>query len=264
VVKKIIVGVFLLLIIGYACFVQYKDFNNTKKMNYLIKEKLSVNNDYKAVEDKIKELNEELKVIDAQKVEVTAQIKVKEDDLKRVNQQVNNRLAVIAQSRKAQAKYNIANNSGTRMAYLTFDDGPSGYTDTILNILKDYGVKATFFVNGRTDANSYRLYQRIVNEGHAIGNHIYTHNYQTIYSTVGGFDYQFDKLENLIQSLTGVRMDILRFPGGSNNTVSNSYNRGIMNTLTARYRSLGYVYFDWNVSSGDSASPKATFCGFRR
>jgi len=96
------------------------------------------------------------------------------------------------------------------------------------------------------------MYKRIVNEGHSIGNHVYSHAYQYIYSSVGSFDYYFNLLQNLIVNTTGVTMNIMRFPGGSNNTVSNQYNYGIMDTLTDRYRELGYTYFDWNVSAGDS------------
>jgi peptidoglycan/xylan/chitin deacetylase (PgdA/CDA1 family) len=146
----------------------------------------------------------------------------------------------------------ISSGNGSKVAYLTFDDGPSAYTNRVLDILKKYNVKATFFVNGREDAISLNIYRRIINEGHVLGNHIYTHKYQNIYTSVETFDNEFNRLQDLILRTTGVTMDIMRFPGGSNNGVSNSYSPNIMNTLTLRYKSLGYTYFDWNVSAGDT------------
>jgi peptidoglycan/xylan/chitin deacetylase (PgdA/CDA1 family) len=122
----------------------------------------------------------------------------------------------------------------------------------VLDILKKYNIKATFFVTGREDANSLSIYRRIVNEGHSIGNHTYTHKYQNIYISETAFDNDFNRLQDLILRTTGITMDIMRFPGGSNNTISNSYCSGIMNTLKQKYKNLGYTYFDWNASAGDT------------
>lgn len=144
--------------------------------------------------------------------------------------------------------------SGEKIAYLTFDDGPSKNTSKILDTLKKYNIKATFFVNGRTDSQSKQLYKRIVDEGHSIGSHIYSHDYSEIYRSKTAFMNSFNKLQNYIKNLTGVKMDILRFPGGSNNTVSYKYGgKGLMKELTKEMRRQGYVYFDWNVDSTDAS-----------
>ena len=110
-----------------------------------------------------------------------------------------------------------------KIAYLTFDDGPSINTGKILDILKRYDIKATFFVVGRSDDNSKNLYKRIVKEGHAIGNHTYSHEYKTLYSSEENFLSDFKKLEHHIYDITGIKMDIMRFPGGSNTIIPNKY-----------------------------------------
>ncbi|MDE6608589.1 MAG: polysaccharide deacetylase family protein [Lachnospiraceae bacterium] len=70
-----------------------------------------------------------------------------------------------------------------RKVYLTFDDGPSVYTGEILDILKEYDVKATFFVVGKEGEKYEELYKRIVEEGHTLGMHSYSHKYSEIYET---------------------------------------------------------------------------------
>lgn len=133
--------------------------------------------------------------------------------------------------------------------YLTFDDGPSPNTPKILEILKKYDVKATFFVIN-TKYNGYL--KDIVNEGHAIGLHSASHDYKTVYSSEGGFFDDFQKIEDVVFNETGQRPNIIRFPGGSSNTVSKKYCPGIMTLLTKKVHEKGWEYFDWNVSSGDA------------
>lgn len=142
-----------------------------------------------------------------------------------------------------------------KRAYLTFDDGPSANTAKILDILKEYDIKATFFVIGsETEANK-KLYKRIVEEGHAIGNHTYTHNYSKIYKSVEAFMEDLKKLEDLLDEVAGVRPNIIRFPGGSKNGVSTrAGGSNLMNNLIAHLKEEGYQYFDWNVSSKDASA----------
>lgn len=139
-----------------------------------------------------------------------------------------------------------------KVAYLTFDDGPSRNTVTNLATLKKYGVHATFFVVGHTDAFSLSMYKQIVADGNAVGIHSYTHEYPYIYKSAANFFSDFYKLDALIYQNTGVHPKIMRFPGGSGNTVSNDYCRGVMTPIIAELRQKGYVYFDWNVSACDS------------
>jgi len=134
-----------------------------------------------------------------------------------------------------------------RRVYLTFDDGPSANTDRILDILAQYGVKATFFVvckNGYTEQ-----YQRIVEEGHALGMHSYSHRYSEIYASLDAYKEDLTKLHDFLYELTGEDCKIVRFPGGSSNTIS----KVNMQELIRYLNQENMVYFDWNVSSGDAS-----------
>lgn len=135
------------------------------------------------------------------------------------------------------------------LIYLTFDDGPSIYTNRLLDILNQYNVKATFFVVGSN--NNKEILNRIVNEGHTIGLHSNTHVYSDIYKDSDSFFKDLDTLSNKVYDATSVYTNIIRFPGGTNNNVSNNYSPGIMNEIADKATSYGYIYFDWNVDSFD-------------
>ena len=145
---------------------------------------------------------------------------------------------------------NLADEADVRKVYLTFDDGPSSNTGKILDILDDYNVKATFFVNGRTDDHSKKMYKRIVDEGHTIGMHSYTHNYSQVYASLSSFKSDFFRIQQLIYDYTGVKCNLYRFPGGSSNQVSATD----MSTLIRFLNKENVRYFDWNVSSGDATT----------
>ena len=142
---------------------------------------------------------------------------------------------------------NPENIEGTRYVYLTFDDGPSIYTDEILDILAEYDVKATFFVCGKPDAKYTDSYKRIVDEGHTLGMHSYSHKYSDIYSSVDAFSEDFKKLRHFLYDTTDVLPRYYRFPGGSSNKVTKVDIHELMDVLEAD----GVTYFDWNVSAGD-------------
>lgn len=138
--------------------------------------------------------------------------------------------------------------------YLTFDDGPSNNTSKILDILKKEDIKATFFlVNFNSSYNP--VVKRIYDEGHSIGIHSYTHNYKLIYSSVSAYFDDLNKMNDKIKTITGSDTKLLRFPGGSSNTIS-SFNKGIMTTLVKEVTNAGYHYFDWNVDSSDAWSAR--------
>ena len=138
--------------------------------------------------------------------------------------------------------------SGIHKVYLTFDDGPSANTDQILDILDEYGVKATFFVVGKEGYNDQ--YRRIVEEGHTLGMHSYSHVYRDIYESVEAYGQDLEKLHTYLYELTGVDSRIVRLPGGSSNTVSKDKIQDIIAYLGQQ----GMTYYDWDVSSGDAAS----------
>ena len=136
--------------------------------------------------------------------------------------------------------------------YLTFDDGPlQGTTNVILDILKEEGVKATFFVT-RNGPDS--LIKREHDEGHTVALHTWSHDYRTCYSSVNGYFDDLNRIANRVKNITGEDSKIIRFPGGSSNTISKNYSKGIMSTLSKEVVNRGYTYFDWNVSSGDAGA----------
>ncbi|MBQ6375515.1 polysaccharide deacetylase [Candidatus Saccharibacteria bacterium] len=141
--------------------------------------------------------------------------------------------------------------------YLTFDDGPGEYTGWLLDILKQYGVKATFFVTGRGDDD---LIRRAYDEGHAIGLHTMSHNYAYIYDNADNFFADLYAVQERVRRITGQNSYLMRFPGGSSNTVSRRYDHGtrIMSYLTEAVEGAGFRYYDWNVTSGDAGGTTET------
>ena len=139
-----------------------------------------------------------------------------------------------------------------RKIYLTFDDGPSSNTEAILEILDRYGIKATFFVVGKTDEHSQEMYRRILEEGHTLGMHSYSHRYGEIYASSEAFTEDLDKIQSYLYEMTGETSCFYRFPGGSSNALSSTDVQELIDVLDER----GIIYFDWNVVNGDAGSVK--------
>jgi peptidoglycan/xylan/chitin deacetylase (PgdA/CDA1 family) len=142
----------------------------------------------------------------------------------------------------------ILKSRSTSTIYLTFDDGPSYLTGDFLDILKEFNIKATFFVNNRSAYGDY--VKRAFAEGHTIAMHSATHNYRGIYVSENAFYADLYANQAWIKALTGQTSLLYRFPGGSSNMTS-SFNPGIMTILSKSIRAKGIQYFDWNLSSGD-------------
>lgn len=134
--------------------------------------------------------------------------------------------------------------------YLTFDDGPSARTYEVLDILDMYGIKATFFVVGKTDEFSLQAMRDIVARGHTIAMHTYSHEYKKIYSSVEAYLDDMNKIFTLIKEATGVTPTYFRFAGGS----INSHNYNIYQEITSEMLRRGFIPCDWNVSSGDASA----------
>ena len=133
----------------------------------------------------------------------------------------------------SQSESQMEEDTNVTKVYLTFDDGPSSNTDEILDILKQYDVKATFFVNGKTQDMYLPLYRRIVEEGHTLGMHL-------------------EMLQEFLYDATGVWSRFYRFPGGSSNDVSDVP----MEELTEYLTDEDIFYLDWNVSCADATGRK--------
>lgn len=145
-------------------------------------------------------------------------------------------------------------NPGSKVVYLTFDDGPGQYTAQLLDVLEEHNVKATFFV---VNTGYDSMIAREVREGHSVGIHSATHNYSEIYASEEAFFADLEKMRGIIKNASGLDTTLMRFPGGSSNTVS-SFNPGIMTRLVDAVTTMGYQYFDWNVLSGDAGETTDT------
>ena len=147
------------------------------------------------------------------------------------------------------AAENTAESKQAKRVYLTFDDGPSIYTGQILDILAANNVKATFFVIGR-DEEYYDYYRRIVDEGHTLGMHSYSHVYQDLYASVEAFGNEIEKLNNLLYDVTGQKSSIFRFPGVRSNNVAPLP----IQDYIAYLNEHNINYYDWNALNGDAVT----------
>lgn len=142
--------------------------------------------------------------------------------------------------------------SDEKVVYLTLDDGPSQNTQKVLDILDKYNAKATFFVTG--EMPEYKDMIKVAyDKGHTIGMHTYSHDYAKVYASVDSYFQDLDQVAQIVKEEIGYVPCFIRFPGGSSNTISASYTKGIMSTLTKEVQARGYQYYDWNGSSGDGA-----------
>lgn len=204
---------------------------------------------YNAIDNCDGDITSEVKVtnnVDVHKVgsyEVVYKVNDKSGNEKTITRKIK------VYNNKVQIKQGIHKSS---MIYLTFDDGPSAsITPKVLDILKETGVKATFFVTCKSDSLNY-LIKRAHDEGHTIALHTCTHRYNEIYKSDEAYFNDLYSISNKVKNITGEESKIIRFPGGSSNTVSKQYNNGIMSRLVSSVTEKGFTYFDWNVASGDA------------
>lgn len=135
-----------------------------------------------------------------------------------------------------------------KVIYLTFDDGPGPETPRLLDILKKYNVQATFFV---VNTGFIPTIRRAAEEGHTVAIHTNTHVFRDIYASEDAYFQDLYTMQQIIQDYTGQTSMLLRFPGGSSNTISR-FNKGIMTRLTEAVEEKGFRYYDWNVDSHDA------------
>ena len=221
----------------YSIFYNINDINKIKnKNNKLEKQLVNLKDEYKKLEEETK-TNEE-------KVNYLKDIDKNIEELKQ---------KVFEKAKLVETK--IQNNeSDKKIAYLTFDDGPYYLTDSVLNILKEKQVKATFFTIGvgkekcldKRSVSCLDTYKRIVDNGHTIANHTYSHSiFYGLYSSVDSFIEQVQKQEDLIFDKTGVKTNIVRFPGGA--VTAGKLKNGIIQKLNEK----GYGWIDWTAEDGD-------------
>jgi peptidoglycan/xylan/chitin deacetylase (PgdA/CDA1 family) len=240
----------VLILFGVVTNYQIINNNNLKKENIIIlkeRENLKTN-----VENLSKELQDIQESLNKLKID-NENLKKDNENLKKEKADTLNKLSLITTVTETQKKsdhFVSETNLNEKVAYLTFDDGPSKNALKVLDILKSYNIKATFFVNG----NEPSIVKRIVSDGHAIGNHTYSHDYSKIYTSVNDFKIDFQKDEDFIYNNTGIKTKIMRFPGGSDNHVSYKYGgKNMMYDIAKEMTKEGYTYFDWNIDSNDAS-----------
>ncbi|MFA9462904.1 MAG: polysaccharide deacetylase family protein [Velocimicrobium sp.] len=136
-----------------------------------------------------------------------------------------------------------------KVAYLTFDDGPSMMTEVVLDTLKAERVTATFFIIGKqVTEDKVPVLKRMVEEGNLIGIHTYTHNYKEIYASADAYVDDAKRTAERIYEVTQIAPIYYRFPWGS----ANCYVSPICDDIINQMDKMGYVYYDWNVSADDS------------
>lgn len=140
-----------------------------------------------------------------------------------------------------------------KIVYLTFDDGPSANTESILNTLDQYNAKATFFVTA-LNPDYKGLIKEEYKRGHTIGLHTYSHDYGYLYSSPDAYFTDLEQVGEYVKEEIGYVPCFIRFPGGSSNSVSANYCQGIMSQLTSEVITRGYQYYDWNSDCGDASA----------
>ena len=197
------------------------------------------------------QVNKTLQMEEQKSIELQTEL----DNTKKQSEQINTQVEELKEEIKKLQTSKQEEMNQQKIAYLTFDDGPSDNTVEILDFLKEHKIPATFFVVG--NKNRLDIYKRIVDEGHTLGNHTYGHDYNEIYKSPEAFFKDVEKLNDLLEEATGERSSILRFPGGSNNTVSrHAGGNGIMEIMCKEAKDKGYNFFDWNVDSLDASKSK--------
>jgi len=239
----IFIIILLVVLIGVMTFLTFYTQEKTKEEQIINKD----------LNKKFTDINETLKNTKDENTDIVEEIN-KLNNLKTLTE--NEKQEVFKLASKLEKEI-LDGKSNYKIAYLTFDDGPYYLTYDYLKILDKYNVKATFFTIG-TGKNSCwdnkskdctKLYSEIVNRGHTIANHTYSHAIKYgLYSSIDSFIYQVNKQEQLIKEKTGVTTNIIRFPGGSG--TAKSLKNGIINEL----RKKNYGWVDWTAMDGDGGS----------
>ncbi len=229
--------ILLIIILSYFTINCYSEYKNNLSQNKDITSKIQVLKDENAniLKEKEEYINEE-------------------NYLNSLDEEISNlKKEVFKLARKLEDKI-LNNETNYKIAYITFDDGPYHSTDDVLDILDEYKVKATFFTIGLDkdicyDNKNYscaETYKKEVDRGHTIANHTYTHAiFRGLYNSTTSFITDVKRQEALIEERTGIKTNIVRFPGGSS-TAGN-----LKNSITNELRNMGYGWIDWTAGDGD-------------
>lgn len=245
-IKKVLITILLSILYLLVIFVTtYFIKIYSDKINSYNKVKLKYDNLFKENEKLVSDIKKEEQR--KEELETTSKkILEKKESLEKIINEKDKEIEEKAKNENQNYRKKVTG----KVIYLTFDDGPSIYTEDILNTLDKYNVKATFFVTCSGSLDKFA--KKIIEKGHTLGLHTCTHRYNTIYSSEENYFNDLNSISNKVEELTGYKSKYIRFPGGSSNTISR-FNKGIMTRLTQKVTEDGYKYYDWNIDSEDAA-----------
>lgn len=252
--KKILIVIILMVLLISSTFIRYFSNSSSAVIATEVEKTLgliSSNNPiYSLLDVEISKKSVKRAIIEARRFEEEEKIR-----LQKINNKKEELLRKEEERKREEEKRmreeEILRNS--KIAYLTFDDGPSLIvTPAILDILKSYDIKATFFVLGKMAAINPDILKRIHNDGHSIGHHSYSHNYNYIYKNIDNFLEEINKTDNLFKDIIGDEFEtkLLRLPGGSFEKYKHKYVKAA--------EEAGYTNYDWNALNGDAESVQPT------
>ena len=241
ILKRVIIGTVmgLILLPTVLCMIFFI------RIQYMQKELLSLQEENAANIARMLEIREE------REKDLQEQLDVQQADLLKVieaTDRLQGRIEELSVSNESVEE----DQSWPRKVYLTFDDGPSGHTQDILDILNEYGVKGNFFVCATKNEEYRKFYRQILDEGHMLGLHSYTHEYDEIYASDEAFQNDVLAIRDFVKEQTGgFEATYYRFPGGS----SNLHSRISLPACVDWLNEQGLIYYDWNISSQDATNP---------
>jgi peptidoglycan/xylan/chitin deacetylase (PgdA/CDA1 family) len=242
--QKLLIGIYI-SILAVFIFICVLSVFEISKSNSLSKEIKNFKNS-SSQSDQIKKLQSELEDEKASNSRLSSQLNTLESNYNNLESQ----MAKIQETRVTLK---------SKVAYLTFDDGPSSLTAHVLDTLKLNKVHATFFVIGLNAVKYPQIIKRAYNENNVIGIHSWTHKYSYIYSSEKNFFADFNELNAYLTDLLGVQPTVCRYPGGTNNTVSQKYSDHIMRKIDPEVKAMGFKPYDWDSYAGDAEpGPKPT------
>lgn len=151
---------------------------------------------------------------------------------------------------------NLIKKDQKKVAYLTFDDGPSEITSQVLNVLEEKGVNATFFLIGnQINKDTLPILKRSIKDGNCIGIHTYCHECKVIYCDAEHYLQDFNQAYTTIKDNLGIEPKIFRFPWGSANRFLSNMEEEVITKLEGQ----GFTYYDWNVSAEDSVGNPTSY-----
>lgn len=198
-----------------------------------------------------KDIHEEKPKVEPKEKENKENEKIKENDLSHQDEKRQKETDKFKYNKNAQRDIENIYDLNTKVAYLTFDDGPSSSTEKLLELFKEEQIHVTFFMIGRKVKDNPEMVKKIYNEGHCIANHSCTHNYAKLYENPKNALLEYYELEKIYKGILGENFNsnLFRFPGGS----SGGYYHNKKMRARKMFKEKNIAFIDWNCLTNDGA-----------